>query len=325
VRRLLVAGLAALAVTLGLVATTGVASADPGDHGRDRGAPCTTSTGVAGFLHLGVCVAIGVGGSTGTGGGSRVPCVPLVAGHHLENGVCVADHNGGGNGGPWGGPGGNHGNPGGYGGGWHPGLPWGGSPTLYGHQLWLNANLGLDICGYGNSYDLFLNRNLQHRSDIDRYLGRGRWQSLYTSDCNSNIAVIPGGLTLVNGNLLNLQLLGLNGAGTVNVCDYPDYNVFNDRFGGRFGNRWDTVRNHFGSNGFNTFRQLRVNARCTTIVMPSSTTIVQDPATTTYAAPAPSGNDAASDPAPLPAIAPVKAPSTGGWDSASLLAHARVV
>lgn len=219
---------------------------------------------------------------------------------------------------------------GGYGGNWHPGQPWGG-PSLYGHQLWVEANLGLDICGYGNSYDTFLNRNLRYRSSIDRLLDRNRWQSLYSSDCNSGIAVLPGGLTLVNGNLINLDLLGLQGGGLQSVCAYPDYNVFSDHFRGRFGNRWDSVRNRFGSNGFNVYRQLQNNARCTTIVMPSSTTIVQAPNTVVQAAPSvsdPSGNDAASAPAPLaaplPANAPVKAPNEGGWSAAAELAHARV-
>jgi hypothetical protein len=191
----------------------------------------------------------------------------------------------------------------------------------------------LDICGFGNSYSTFVDRNLRYRSDIDRYLGASRWQSLYSSDCgSSSIAVLPGGLNLVNGNLLNLSLLGLNGAGTVNVCDYPSYDVFNSRLGGRFGNRWDTVRNRFGSRGFDVYRQLRVNARCTTVMIPSSTTIVQDPNTTYSASPTtdPSSGDAgvSDTPAsstPLPAIAPAKAPSTGGWDTASMLAHARVV
>jgi hypothetical protein len=288
-RRLLVAGIAALAVVLGLVVSTGVASAAP-SAGWTHCVPNTTST-------------------------PPVTCPTHVP--HPGNG----DHH-------W--PGGGVGNNGGH---WIPGgnLPWGG-PTLYGHQLWLNAQLGLDICGYGNSYDTFLNRNLSHRSDIDRFLGRGRWQSLYTSDCNSSLAVVPNGLSLINGNLINLSLLGLQGAGTVDVCDYPSYDVFNSRFGSRFGNRWDNVRNRFGSNGFNVYRQLRVNAHCTTIVMPSSTTIVQQPQQTLQAeAPVadPSGNDAASAPAPLasgplPAIAPAKAPNEGGFDLAYLLAHARV-
>lgn len=200
---------------------------------------------------------------------------------------------------------------------------------MYGHQLWLNANLGLDICG-DTSYDRFLSRNMVHRSDIDRYLGRARWQTLYSSDCNSSLAVIPGGLTLVNGNLLNLSLLGLSDAGTVNVCSYPDWTTLNSRFGSRYGSRWDSVRNRFGGNAFNVYRQLRVNARCTTVMVPSSTTIVPQPNTVYNASPTtdPTGNEAASDPAPaasLPAIAPAKAPSAGGWDSASLLAHARVV
>lgn len=328
-RRLLVAGFAALAVLLGLVVTTGMAFA--ADETPDPNPP-------AAQVDAGVKADVKVGIGAELRRGDRACAV----GTHWNGTACVAnpvgdptctvDHNprapGCQDSGPiYGGPRSGH-----VGGNWHPGLPWGG-PTMYGHQLWLNANLGLDICGFGNSYDMFLNRNTVHRGDIDRYLGRSRWQSLYTSDCgNSSITVLPNGLGLVNGNLLNLQLLGLQGAGTVNVCDYPDYNLFNSHFGSRFGNRWDSVRNRFGTRGFDVYRQLRVNARCTTVVMPSSTTIVQDPNTTYSASPTtdPSSGDAGVSDAPasstpLPAIAPAKAPSAGGWDTASMLAHARVV
>lgn len=296
-RRLLVAGLAALAVVLGLVVTTGTAFAVTCDRGQHLNA-------------AGACVDIGVG--IGIGGRE----------HGRGNVICPLTNRCD-PGGPIRG--------GGLGGSWHPGLPWGG-PALYGHQLWVQANLGLDICGFGDSYDTFVNRNLRYRSDIDRLLDRGRWQSLYSSDCNSGLAVLPGGLNLVNGDLLNLDLLGLNGAGTVNVCSYPDWNTFDSRLGGRFGNRFGVVRNRFGGNAFNEFRQLRVNAHCTTVVMPSSTTIVQNAAPTTVeAAPAdPStGDEAASNP---PAAAPLAAgpvPSgavqTGGDSPAWVLAHARAV
>lgn len=329
-RRLLVAGFAALAVLLGLVATTGVASAAPHDRGHDgdRGS-CTLSVGVTGVLRAGVCVAIGTGGLNS----ARVPCVPAVAGHHLENGVCVADRNGG-NGG-WGGGHDGGGLGGGFGGSWHPGLPWGG-PALYGHQIWVDANLGLDICGYSaGDYNGFLSRNAAHRDAILRALGASpmqRWAALHQSDCNSGLAVLPGGLNLVNGSYLNLDLLGLPGGGLQSVCSYADWNAFDNRLGGRFGGRFGSVRNHFGGNAFNVYRQLRVNARCTTVMIPSSTTIVQDPNTTYSASPTtdPSSGDAGvsdapASSAPLPAIAPAKAPSTGGWDTASVLAHARVV
>lgn len=347
-RRLLVAGIAALAVVLGLVVSTGVASAAPSalpcapDAAGVRPVGCDGEHLPSG-PGLNVDLNVGISGTHGCvlplvfdprshscvtpGSGAPQVCTPPLVLDTITN-TCVTPRAGGhgGNGGGWGSNGdwGNHGH-------WIPGgnLPWGG-PTLYGHQLWLNAQLGLDICGYGNSYDTFLNRNLSHRSDIDRFLGRGRWQSLYTSDCNSSIAVIPGGLTLINGSYLNLDLLGLQGGGLQSVCSYPDWNTFDNRLGSRFGGRWGNVRNRFGGNAFNEFRQLRVNARCTTIVMPSSTTIVQAPNTTVEAAPAdPSGSEAAATPAPLasgslPAIAPAKAPNWGGFDIAYVLAHARV-
>lgn len=345
VRRLLVAGFAALAVLLGLVATTGVASA---------AAPVLSDTQLC-LSAKAALAALGVGDTAGLAAANAAvasACATVTTGtsggdadwRHRRSGTsggvtstpCTVDHNphapGCQDSGPiYGGPrGGGYG--GGYGGSWHPGLPWGGSPTLYGHQLWLNANLGLDICGYGNSYDTFLGRNLVHRSDIDRYLGRSRWQSLYSSDCNSNLAVIPGGLTLVNGNLLNLSLLGLQGAGTVNVCDYPSYDIFNSRLGGRYGNRWDSVRNRFGGNAFNVYRQLRVNARCTTVIVPSSTTIVQQPAQTLEAAPstdpapavAPSADDGASKPMASGPV-PSGAVQTGGDSIGFVLAHNRAV
>lgn len=326
-RRLLVAGLAALAVVLGLTLSVGTAfAAAPAlrNPDCDRVANQTGACAPDAGIHLGVSADVGVGGSTTT---TVVPCP--VGQHHNHAGVCVPDGVGLPGDGDHHWPGGYPG--GGYGGNWHPGLPWGG-PSLYGHQLWVEANLGLDICGYGNSYDTFLNRNLRYRSSIDRLLDRNRWQSLYSSDCNSGIAVLPGGLALVNGNLINLDLLGLQGGGLQSVCSYADYNVFSDHFRGRFGNRFDSVRNRFGSNGFNVYRQLQNNARCTTIVMPSSTTIVQAPNTTTYAAPAdPSGNDAASAPAPAVAAplasgpVPSGAVQTGGDSPAWVLAHARAV
>lgn len=344
-RRLLVAGLAALAVVLGLVISMGVASAAvPADgilgctNVLSKDVACDKSTNNDLRRPAPTCTSPQVYDPRThrcetPGTGTPPVCVSPQVLDTIRN-ICVDPRPGHGNGNGW--PGnGNHGNPGfpgGYGGGWHPGLPWGG-PALYGHQVWVDANLGLDICGYAaGDYNGFISRNAAHRDAILRALGASpqqRWLALHQSDCRSNLAVIPGGLTLVNGNLINLDLLGLQGAGTANVCSYADYNVFSDHYRGRFGNRFDSVRGRFGNDGFNVYRQLRVNAHCTTIVVPSSTTIVQDPGTTTYAAPAPSGNDAASDPAPvasapLPAIAPVKAPSTGGWDTASLLAHARV-
>lgn len=339
-RRLLVAGIAALAVVLGLVVSTGVASAAPAQgllgctNVLSSDVTCDRSNSTGLRHSVPTCTLPQVydprSHSCVTPGTGTPTCVLPQILDTIAN-ICVTPRAGGhgGNGGGWGNNGdwGNHGH-------WIPGgnLPWGG-PTLYGHQLWLNAQLGLDICGYGNSYDTFLNRNLSHRSDIDRYLGRGRWQSLYTSDCNSNIAVIPGGLTLINGSYLNLDLLGLQGGGLQSVCSYPDWNTFDNRLGSRFGGRWGNVRNRFGGNAFNEFRQLRVNARCTTIVMPSSTTIVQAPNTTVEAAPADpstSGNDGASKPlasAPLNSAlpAPSVAPSNGGVETAFVLAHARAV
>jgi hypothetical protein len=342
-KRLLVAGFAALAVVLGLVATTGVASAAAPSVLDVRGAGCagttvfdrnnhqceTQSTGTAPACTggqvldsiLNVCVAanVNVGGGRDRGGFDGRDRGGF--GDHGVNPGGPID--GGGFNGHVGGP-------------WHPGLPWGG-PALYGHQVWVDANLGLDVCGY-DSWSSFESRNAAHRDAILRALGASpmqRWNALHQSDCNSGLAVLPGGLSLVNGQFLNLDLLGLQGGGLQSVCSYADWNSFDSRLGGRFGNRFGAVRNHFGGNAFNEFRQLRVNAHCTTVVVPSSTTIVQEPSTTVEAAPAdPSGDDGVSNApastpaplasAPLPANAPVKAPSDGGVDINAVLTQARV-
>lgn len=335
-RRLLVAGLAALAVVLGLTLSVGTAfAAAPAPSLLDCVQPlsphanCDNSARDNNLRGSHTCVSPQVFDPRThrcetPGSGTAPTCTPPQVLDTVLN-ICVDPRAGGHTGGPWGGgyPGG------GYGGNWHPGLPWSG-PSLYGHQLWVEANLGLDICGYGNSYDTFLNRNLRYRSSIDRLLDRNRWQSLYSSDCNSGLAVLPGGLTLVNGNLINLDLLGLQGGGLQSVCSYADYNVFSDHFRGRFGNRFDSVRNRFGSNGFNVYRQLQNNARCTTIVMPSSTTIVQAPNTTVEAAPAPAVSDpgtgdlGASKPLAAGPV-PSGAVQTGGDSAAFVLAHNRAV
>jgi hypothetical protein len=74
---------------------------------------------------------------------------------------------------------------------------------------------------------------------------------------------LPG---LINGNLLNLQLLGLNGVNNVSVCSYPTWDSFNT-FGGRFGGRWGGVRGHFGSNPAAAWAQLRAEAACNAAVV----------------------------------------------------------
>lgn len=76
---------------------------------------------------------------------------------------------------------------------------------------------------------------------------------------------VPQGFpTLINGNLLNLQALGLIGVGVgnVNVCTFPSWNQFDGQFSGQFGTRWDTVRSHFGHNPNSQWLALRQAARC---------------------------------------------------------------
>lgn len=76
---------------------------------------------------------------------------------------------------------------------------------------------------------------------------------------------VPQGFPgLINGNLLNLQALGLVGVdvGNVDVCGYQSWNQFDGQFSGRFGGRWGTVRNRFGGNASSEWLALRQAARC---------------------------------------------------------------
>lgn len=73
---------------------------------------------------------------------------------------------------------------------------------------------------------------------------------------------IPYGFPqLIGGTYLPLTAFGLQGVGNVDVCSYSTWTSF-DRFaGGRFGNRWGSVRGRFG-NQVNTWSALRQAARC---------------------------------------------------------------
>lgn len=76
---------------------------------------------------------------------------------------------------------------------------------------------------------------------------------------------VPQGFpTLINGDLLSLQALGLVGVdvNTVNVCSYPTWTAFDGQFAGRFRDRWGVVRNRFGGNATAEWLALRQAARC---------------------------------------------------------------
>lgn len=76
---------------------------------------------------------------------------------------------------------------------------------------------------------------------------------------------VPQGFpTLVDGNQLNLQQLGLIGVGvgTVDVCNYPSFNQFDGTFGSRYGSSWNPVRSRFGGNANGSWLALRQAARC---------------------------------------------------------------
>ncbi|MCW2904207.1 MAG: hypothetical protein JWO67_6472 [Streptosporangiaceae bacterium] len=290
-RRLLVAGFAALAVVLGLSLSVGTAFAAVPVPSDVACVPNPTAVppvvcppdrdehGHGGGYHGGVGIDLGLGGRYGDGlDGPQIMC-PL--GQHRWGPNCVRD------GGPI------HG---GYGGGyWHPGLPWGG-PALYGHQLWLAENDSLDVCGF-STYDMLVQRDYGRRSTIDRLLGGDPRRGFYSlhQQCIMQVASLPSNVVLINGDQLNLQELGFAGIGDPTVCSYADWNVFSDRFARpRLGGRYGDLSRRFGGNPFNTYRQLRLNARCTTA---SSTTVIVQPASTNalQAAPAPGY---AADPAP---------------------------
>jgi hypothetical protein len=339
-RRLLVAGLAALAVVLGLVVSTGVASAAPS---RSHDVSCT---GVA----LGTCTptlpnghtlapctilagatscsdSIDLGAHLGLGGTVGGPQIDCTVGHHRVGNHCVPDgvgfpHDG-------------HGYPG----------TWGG-PRIDGRYLWLDQNLSLDVCS-DTTYGGWYNRNSAHRDGFLRLLGgnpNARWMQLHNSSCGSGVSVSNDGQcvtyrqdALRYGNDLNanrrdwsglrLRLLsshhGWNGS-DLSLLSLGERNDWN-RLSGLDRQRFDNYNR--------VYSQLR-----TVCNDPNpQVVILQAPAPVTYsAAPAdpsataPSADDGASKPlasAPLNSAlpAPAVAPSNGGDSPAFVLAHARAV
>ncbi len=180
-------------------------------------------------------------------------------------------------------PGDGHSHGGGLGGGF--GGLYGGYPLLSGLPSLVGGNAVLladgsvvNVCSVP-SYGLF---NSRYGSRLG-----GGWRGHLNSDaayrqllaaasCGSSSVIVPSGLSLVNGSYLNLNSLGLVGAGTVNVCDSPNWDVFNTRLAGRWGNRFDGVRGRFGRNLLdqrNTFLSLRQSASCTAIVVPAADSV----------------------------------------------------
>lgn len=336
--RRLLAGLAALAVVLGLclisVGTASAAPCDtPGSHRNGDGQFC----GGAG-LNLDLKATAGVDIATTA---DRVRCPDGqhhdAAGLCVPNGVgdpaCTVDHNprvpGCQNSGPI------------YGGHGYPGT-WGG-PRIDGRYLWLDQNLSLDVCS-DSTYGGWYNRYSSHRDGFLRLLGgnpNARWMQLHSSSCTNQVSVSNDGQcvtyrqdALRYGNDLNanrrdwsglrLRLLsshhGWNGS-DLSLLSLGERNDWN-RLSGLDRQRFDNYNR--------VYSQLR-----TVCNDPNpQVVILQAPAAVTYAAPAAdpsaSGNDGASKPlasAPLNSAlpAPSVAPSNGGVETAFVLAHARAV
>ncbi|MCW2767553.1 MAG: hypothetical protein JWO11_3512 [Nocardioides sp.] len=322
-RRLLVAGIAALAVVLGLVVSTGVASAAPSALPCARDAASAQPAGCGGE-HRPTGPGLNVGLDANLNLGTTVVPCPAHE-HRVPGGACVPD----GVGFP--------GHPGGPRGGHFPGygLPIGGYqglPVLVnGNIIVLDGGLQANVCSY-STWDGFNGRFGSHLGGLRGRFGHSpaaAWAQL-RAQAACNAAVVNGlsGLTLVDGSYLNLG----GEFGTVNVCSFSTFNDFGNRFGGRFGNRFNGVRGRFGGNPLGAWNQLRNQASCgnTVVVVPSSTTVVQAPAATAEALPAdpsttaPSADDGASKPltsSPVPS-GPVQ---TGGDSAAYVLAHARAV
>jgi hypothetical protein len=322
-RRLLVAGIAALAVVLGLVVTTGVASAAPS------------------LLDCNGVLASAQCGNSVKDNARRVDH-DCAAGTHWNGTACVANTPGTGdprghgnwpgNGGP---RGGNYGHGFGFPIGGYQGLPGLLNGNLLNLQLLGLTGVGnVSVCSYPtwDSFNTYGGRYGSRWGGVRGHFGgnpAAAWAQL-RAQAACNAAVVNGlsGLTLVDGSYLNLG----GEFGTVNVCSFSTFNDFGSRFGGRFGNRFNGVRGRFGGNPLSAWNQLRNQASCgsTVVVIPSSTTVVQAPAATAEALPAdpsttaPSADDGASKPlasSPVPS-GPVQ---TGGDSPAYVLAHARAV
>lgn len=324
-RRLLVAGLAALAVALGLCSmSVGTAFAADGTDcsGTPVAASCTSST------------TSGTGNTTATGTGSTATSctAPLVlvgtactqptattttahcpfGQHHDAAGVCVpngvggpictVDHNprvpGCQNSGPI------------YGGG---NGPW--NDRLDGRYFRLDRGPALDVCdSASSSYDLFLSRNGSYRDRIVRQLNAQRWNDLRRADCGvivSNngdcITYVTARDSIRNWNNDYNRLRGVyNG----------DFNRLNTADRDNLRRLWDNSSRYRGQ-WDSTLSRLRTvcqdNTPAVTIIQ-APPVVLQAPAPApVYSAPAPSGVSGGS--------IPQGSVNTGGWSAAFVLAH----
>jgi hypothetical protein len=345
----LLAGLAALAVVLGLcVLSTGTAFADPGHHGNGNGGitngtggtsvrsgntiTCTGTVGTA-------CNTILPNGHTDscTPTGTVDTCTDTLGGNLGRNVDGLLNGVGHGVGGLLGGrdacplnnrcgpiPGGPRGGGFGFPIGGYQGLP----GLLNGNLLNLSI-LGLSdggtipVCQYQswNDFQTFGTGRFGGRfGGIRGHFGgnpNAAWEQLRAEAACGAVPVSGAqGLVLVDGQYLNLG----GEFGVQDVCSYNTFNDFSSRFGSRFGGRFNSLRGRFGGNPLSEWSQLRRQASCgnTVVVVPSSTTVVQAAPTTVEAAPADpgttapaAGDDGASNPQPL-ASSPTPGPVPSG-------------
>lgn len=207
---------------------------------------------------------------------------------------------------------------------WHPGigglngnylngLGLGGLTVLNGNTIVL-GNQQVDVCTVPN-WQSFYNRYNPYFGSLRAQLNELRYEQLLAlASCPNNSGF--NGLTLVNGQWINLAQYGVVGGQQVSVCEYPTYTAF-DQFGlNRFGPNFNPFVQHFGGYlagpGWN---QLRLRANCQPVVVTqgsNTTTVVQAPATATQA---PAATPEAAAPQTAQSPAQVSHVPTGSVDT----------
>jgi hypothetical protein len=292
IRIALGSALAALVVTAGVVASTGTASAAQG-HSHDGGdVNCTSAT-----------ACTGPGGTPYTGPVTACTSYPCELNPNGTLDTDPAHHF----------P--HPGFPGGFGGGFGGGYG-GGLNLLNGNVLVLGDGVQANVCDYPQ-WGPFYNHWGAHFGGLRDQLNELRYRQLIQqANCGSNL----GGLTLLNGNLLDLGSYGVLGGDRVNVCQYSSWNDFSQFGQRRFGQHWGGFGSHWGGVlGGGGWGQLRQRANCQQVVIVNNggNTVVNQPAPLTAPAPATSLEAPAPAPAPAPLTGsgnyhyPSSAPDTG--------------
>lgn len=325
---------AALAVALSV--TTGVAYADDSnnDNGGASGTASGSSSTSSSSTGTGVDGAVGSVGNTVTGllGSASASNTTSTSTTATSTAVPTPAHHprfGGRFGGRFADP-------------WYPGLPGDFPQLIDGTYLPANqfglVNVGnIDVCGYQNWGDL---EGFAQRSWVGRGWGHAvphfggnpaaTWLALRSyAHCGPTVVVqhLP---TLIDRSYLSLSDYGLDQR--VGVCGYGTYNAFAQTWGSRLGGRLGGFRNRLGGNlrGWNAgWNRLRLQANCgpTVVVVPSSNTVTQEPASTPATlAPAPEvtsvdpGSTSTDTPTTQGTI-PRGPAKDGGFDAAYAAAH----